>query len=97
MHKETLRLRILEGHKDSGNLPPVAVFLAARLISTDVSWTGVEGHDGDCGVPGRHLSVDTALVEIGDGVLVIVLDVFGEGQRLGVGNLYLEVIFFSSF
>lgn len=87
--KETLTLRIRESHKDSGNLLPIA-FLAASSIPTDVSWTGVEGRDGDCGVPDRLLSADTALFETGDDV-VTVLVVFGEGQRLDVGDLYLEL------
>ncbi|KAI3715052.1 hypothetical protein L6452_22018 [Arctium lappa] len=86
--KETLRLR--EGHKDSGNLLPIA-FLAVSSIPTYASWTGVEEHDGDCGVQDRLLSTNTTLFEIGDDVVVIILVVFGEEQLLDVGDLYLEL------
>ncbi|MFS7966016.1 hypothetical protein Hanom_Chr09g00768921 [Helianthus anomalus] len=71
---ETLRLRVrvLEGHNVSGSLPLIAAFRAASYVLTDVSWTEVDrcDGDGDCGVVGRLLSVDTGLVETGRGVFV---------------------------
>lgn len=70
--KETLKLRIVEGHRPSGNLPELT-FLGANCVSTDESCTGVDGREGadgregvdgregDAGVDGRFLSADWAL------------------------------------
>lgn len=79
--KETLRLCIGEG----------IAFLVITSILIDVSWIGVEGYDGNFGVPGRLLSADIALFGVDTCGVVAVLVVFGEGQRLGVGDLYLEL------
>lgn len=48
--KETLKLRIVEGHRLSANLLALT-FLDANCISTDESCTGVDGRDG---VDGRE-------------------------------------------
>lgn len=97
--KETLRLRIVEGHNTSGSLLPI--FLDDNCCSADVSETGVEGlEEGDVGLEGLFLSADNALLEEAnwdDGLIVLVI--FGDGHRLefevvveeGVGDLYLEL------
>lgn len=77
----------MEGHSDSGNLLAVAV----TFLSADVSWTGVVGRDGKCGL---FLSVETALFGANWVVALTVLVTFGDVHRLetdGVGDLYLEL------
>lgn len=51
----------------------------------------MEGLGGDGGVEGRFLSADIALFGTGNERAVPVLVMVGEGQRLGVGDLYLEL------
>lgn len=58
--KETVRLRIVEGHKTSG-----ITFLEARCFSIDMSCTGVV-LDCRLGGEGRFLSAETARLGTGD-------------------------------
>lgn len=96
--KETQRLRIVEGHKPSGNLW-IMTLLEDTGMSTEESLTGVVGLCGEGGVEGRLLSADRARLGA-DREEVVVPAVTGlvrPGEMLrlgaagGVGDLYLEL------
>lgn len=98
--KDTLRLLIVEGHKLSGNRPPVLNLLDGNCVSTDDSLTGVDGLGGDGGVEGRFLSAESALFAPNWACEGTVLVRCGDGQRLAVaaevvvvgeGDLYREL------
>lgn len=97
--KETLRLRIVEGHRLSGKRLPVTL-LDNNFPSTDASLVGVEGLRavGEGGVEGLFLSAERDL--FGNNCDVdadVVLVRFGDGHLrvpdgvAGVGDLYLEL------
>ena len=102
--KETLRLRIVEGHRLSGKRLPGSL-LDNNFPSTDESLVGVEGlrTDGEGGVEGLFLSAERDLfgnnweevdAEVDTDVVLIR---FGDGHLRvldgleGVGDLYLEL------
>jgi len=97
--KETLRLRIVEGHRLSGKRLPGSL-LDNNFPSTDESLVGVEGLRavGEGGVEGLFLSAERDLFgnnwEVDAGVVLVR---FGDGHLrvldglTGVGDLYLEL------
>lgn len=93
--KETLKLRMVEGHKLSAIRPP-ADLLEDNLKSAVKSLARVDGLVGEGGVEGRFLSADIALFCTNWEEANTVLEAVGDGQRRGVeraegvGDLYLE-------
>ena len=80
---ETLKLRIVEGHKLSGKRLPVTL-LDDKCICTDDSWTGVEGLEGEGGVEGLFLSAEQGLLGNNlEAAEVVVLVKFGDPHRWG--------------